>query len=174
MSVDEERKVGMGARVDAAEGGAHPFLTAHFLTPPPVFVFNPRHSRRPWVHSLLVQKGGGACCFPSVSRSLSVATRTISNILDPPRGEAVVVAVYSTVLPSLLPCAQLCVANAAPRGSVTLTCVHAIIPRSSAQGASTLSFTPPPTTGYRSTASYQSARASVRNHSPSFFLLYQK
>lgn len=95
-----------------------------------------------------------------------------SSILS--RGEAVVVAVYSTVLPSLLPCAQLCVANAAPRGSVTLTCVHAIIPRSSAQGASTLSFTPPPTTGYRSTASYQSARASVRNHSPSFFLLYQK
>lgn len=86
MSVDEERKVGMGARVDAAEGGAHPFLTAHFLTPPPVFVFNPRHSRRPWVHSLLVQKGGGACCFPSVSRSLSVATRTISNILDPFKG----------------------------------------------------------------------------------------
>lgn len=60
----------MGARVDAAEGGAHPFLTAHFLTPPPVFVFNPRHSRRPRVHSLLVQKGGGACCSPlPVSRS---------------------------------------------------------------------------------------------------------
>lgn len=31
------------------------------------FAFNPRrHSRRPWVHSSLVQKGGGACCFASV------------------------------------------------------------------------------------------------------------
>lgn len=174
MSVDEERKVGMGARVDAAEGGAHPFLTAHFLTPPPVFVFNPRHSRRPWVHSLLVQKGGGACCFPSVSRSLSVATRTISNILDPFKGGGGCRrrVFDSASLPPPL-CATVCRQRSATRQrdfDVRARDHPAIIRARCVD----LSFTPPPTTGYRSTASYQSARASVRNDSPSFFLLYQK
>lgn len=146
----------MGARVDAVEGGAHPFLTAHFLTPPLVFVFNPRHSRRPWVHSLLVQKGGGACCFSSVSP----LQRERYNDRDPfKRGRSLSSLYIRQCFPSLLPPVR------RPRGSVTSTCVHpAIIPRSSqaAQGASTLSFMstrrvdtrpppPPPTTGYRDT-----------------------
>lgn len=41
------RLEGMVARAAAAKGGAHPFLTAHFLTPPRWFAFNPRHSHCP-------------------------------------------------------------------------------------------------------------------------------
>lgn len=118
----------MGARVDAAEGGAHPFLTAHFLTtPPPVFVFNPRHSRRPWVHSLLVQKGGGACCsLLQCSRSVfSSRTRTILAIPPSVHGGCDR-SLHSTVLHPPPPSYG---SVRRPRGSVTLTRDHPAIIR---------------------------------------------
>lgn len=175
----------MGARVDAAEGGAHPFLTAHFLTtPPPVFVFNPRHSRRPWVHSLLVQKGGGACCsLLQCSRSVfSSRTRTILAIPPSVHGGCDR-SLHSTVPPSP-PSSPFLRQRASP------TRQRDFDARSSRdhprkvrrpfrlcrREANQRPDIGTPTLGAplrSTTTSYQSARVLVRNNSPSFlFLLF--